>query len=70
MVFIPVLICHKLVQKQQVSDCETVKLIYILFSYSRTCCTGVPIVIRGRYVPLIWTVNREFADQKTYFDWK
>jgi hypothetical protein len=30
----------------------------------------VSLGIRGRYVPLFWTVNTEFADKKTYFDWK
>ncbi len=30
----------------------------------------VYFVIRGKYVPLIWTSNTEFADKKTHFDWK
>ena len=30
----------------------------------------VDLVIRGRYVPLIWTANIEFADKKTHFDYK
>jgi hypothetical protein len=30
----------------------------------------VSLVIRGRYVPLFWTANTEFADKKTHFDWK
>ncbi len=24
----------------------------------------------GRYGPLFWTANTEFADKKTHFDWK
>jgi hypothetical protein len=28
----------------------------------------VSLVIRGRYVPLFWTANTEFADKKTHFD--
>ncbi len=28
----------------------------------------VGLVIRGRYVPLLWTTNTEFADRKTHFD--
>ncbi len=30
----------------------------------------VSLVIRGRYVPLFWTANTEFADKKTQFDMK
>jgi hypothetical protein len=30
----------------------------------------VSLVIRGRYVPLFWTANTEFADKKTHFDYK
>ncbi len=26
------------------------------------------LVIRGRYVPVFWTANTEFADKKTHFD--
>jgi len=28
------------------------------------------LVIRGRYVPLFWTANTEFAEKKTHFDYK
>ncbi len=30
----------------------------------------VSLVIRGRYVPLFWTVNLEFADNKSILDLK
>ncbi len=28
------------------------------------------LVIRGRFVPLYWTSNTEFADKKANFHWK
>ncbi len=61
MVFIPVQICHKLVQKQQVSNCE--KCTFLHTSYSK----NILYRCADRYSR---TVNTEFADQKTYFDWK
>jgi len=44
------------------------------FSHKKNMCEEykttiqVSLVIRGRYVPLFWTVNTEFEDKKTHFD--
>ncbi len=41
-----------------------------MFGLRKAQVVQVCLVIRGRYVPLIWTANTEFANKKTYFDWK
>ncbi len=50
--------------------CRSVRLDYYFFSLNRNLDFTIQasLVIRGRYVPLFWTANTEFADKKTHFD--
>ncbi len=43
---------------------------FLIWSYLTIYWIQVSLFIRGRYVLSFWTVNLEFVDEKSIFDWK